>query len=127
MNKHTKATITRWKANRKLWIDALRSGKHKQTTGRLIDADGAMCCLGVLCVVAGMKPTNRSFDGTAEYAPGTAMNFIGLEHDTGLFYDDGDETKMLSALNDNGATFNEIADIIESEPNGLFLEREEAV
>lgn len=30
------------------WIAALRSGKYKQTRGRLQDGDG-FCCLGVLC------------------------------------------------------------------------------
>lgn len=38
---------------KKLWIEALRSGKYKQATGRLskIDDNGVtrMCCLGVLC------------------------------------------------------------------------------
>lgn len=39
---------------KKLWVEALRSGKYKQTKGRLQSADGnAYCCLGVLehCVM----------------------------------------------------------------------------
>jgi len=32
------------------WLEALRSGKYKQTTGYLRDDDG-FCCLGVLCDV----------------------------------------------------------------------------
>lgn len=38
---------------KKLWVEALRSGKYKQGTGRLsrVDDNGVtrMCCLGVLC------------------------------------------------------------------------------
>ena len=34
-----------------LWVQALRSGKYPQTTGRLHDNKG-FCCLGVLCDVA---------------------------------------------------------------------------
>jgi hypothetical protein len=35
------------------WVKALRSGKYEQTTETL-EADGAYCCLGVLCIVAGL-------------------------------------------------------------------------
>lgn len=31
------------------WIEALRSGKYKQTKEKLKARGGAMCCLGVLC------------------------------------------------------------------------------
>jgi len=39
------------KPNKKImkrWIKALRSGKYKQTSGKLQDTDG-FCCLGVAC------------------------------------------------------------------------------
>ena len=36
------------KANRELWVDALRSGKYTQTKRHLSDNDG-FCCLGVAC------------------------------------------------------------------------------
>lgn len=39
--KVSKKTITKW-------IDALRSGEYKQTTGELQD-DNGFCCLGVAC------------------------------------------------------------------------------
>lgn len=32
------------------WVKALRSGKYKQTTGRLQDGKG-YCCLGVACAI----------------------------------------------------------------------------
>jgi hypothetical protein len=34
------------------WIEALRSGKYRQTRQYLMD-DGGYCCLGVLCVIQG--------------------------------------------------------------------------
>jgi hypothetical protein len=49
-------TLRQQKANRKLWVKALRSGKYKQGTKVLRSADNAFCCLGVLCAVAGMRP-----------------------------------------------------------------------
>lgn len=37
------------------WVKALRSGKYRQAHGLLIDKQGALCCLGVLCRVAGLE------------------------------------------------------------------------
>lgn len=37
--------------NIRKWVDALRSGKYQQTTGKLSDGQ-AYCCLGVACEVA---------------------------------------------------------------------------
>ena len=58
-------------ALKKAWIEALRSRKYKQGENYLmIEANGKFqyCCLGVLCVVAGMKPKSvmygiHTFDG----------------------------------------------------------------
>jgi len=36
---------------KKLWIEALRSGKYEQGRGAL-NKDGKFCCLGVLCDLA---------------------------------------------------------------------------
>lgn len=46
--KISKAQIKR---NRKAWLEALRSGKFKQTKGKLRSRNGAYCCLGVACEV----------------------------------------------------------------------------
>ena len=37
------------------WIKALRSGKYRQTRGKLKSRNGAFCCLGVLCDIQGAK------------------------------------------------------------------------
>ena len=45
-----------WKNNRKIWIDALRSGLYKQGFSRLIqyyEGEPRYCALGVLCEVMG--------------------------------------------------------------------------
>lgn len=36
---------------KKRWLEALRSGEYRQTTGSLTDDEGAFCCLGVLCEI----------------------------------------------------------------------------
>jgi hypothetical protein len=34
---------------KKLWVEALRSGKYKQGRGKLRNESNEFCCLGVLC------------------------------------------------------------------------------
>ena len=41
---------------KRLWVEALRDGSRKQTTGKLYDGDGGYCCLGVLCEVSPTGP-----------------------------------------------------------------------
>ena len=115
-------TLEQQKANRKLWVEALRSGKYRQGKKVLRTANGEMCCLGVLADIAGCKWKRHDngwlADGEDNSAPSRAMAFVGLIGSEG-------ETEYgdpLSYLNDSGAPFSEIADIIESEPEGLFAE-----
>ncbi len=118
-------TLEQQKANRKLWVEALRSGKYRQTTGVLKDLAGGMCCLGVLCDVVGLAWTegdDRNYVAGTTYsavAPPEAMQFVGLTEETGAYRSGIDS---LAVKNDKGATFAQIADIIESEPKGLFEE-----
>lgn len=114
-------TLEQQKANRKLWVEALRSGKYEQGRGRLRRLDN-YCCLGVLADVAGCawskatdgrwKSERHTFD-----APALARDFVGLSQGEGSFGD-----TCLTGINDSGKSFSEIADIIESEPPGLFRE-----
>lgn len=116
------------KANRKLWTEALRSGRYRQTRHRLKARNGAMCCLGVLCELAGEEwewhrvvyTNSECSDSTAS---STAMRFVGLRYSDG-FFDKGEEgcvrALSLAQLNDEGKSFAEIAAVIESEPPGLF-------
>jgi hypothetical protein len=58
------------------WIVALRSGKYKQTRGKLrARAGGAMCCLGVACDVSGLGHWEAAQEGEKRaYVVGTDDN-----------------------------------------------------
>jgi hypothetical protein len=80
------------------WVDALRSGKYKQTQYRLKDRCG-YCCIGVGFLVATGKQPKR-MDSTAP-----AAKALGL----------GDEywPKLVDMNDFDGKNFSEIADYIE--------------
>jgi hypothetical protein len=103
------------------WLAALRSGEYKQGKSALKDGFGdenKYCCLGVLCEVAGVPydKTHRAFAFDSEYG--------GVVYRTG--YPDGGWSFAnglgnafahdCANMNDEqGLTFNEIADFIEKE------------
>ncbi len=119
--------------NAKKWVDALRSGKYKQTTQRLgleqRDGTKRYCCLGVACeIYADENPDSLvRWKGkelySREYNSGSLspeiVKWLGLDDDCGRYTNDRNGYS-LSRRNDHGASFEEIADIIESEPEGLF-------
>jgi hypothetical protein len=107
------------------WLAALRSGKYKQGHGAL-QVNDMYCCLGVLCAIspfadeAQMRP-----DGSVYYIetsesgyrqdqegilPRHIKDWAGLES-----RNPSASHSTLASLNDQGATFEEIADIIERE------------
>jgi hypothetical protein len=132
--------------NQKQWITALRSGLYTQGEGKLHSTDG-FCCLGVAakefltCDVKVTANVHGSFtqwkyNGEPDVAPDYVMNALGL-------YDSNGSTKAyrtqiestsptsdyiasdelgLTTMNDNGKTFDQIADIIEANPENYFLE-----
>jgi len=105
--------------NAKRLVAALRSGDYKQTRERLRDENG-FCCLGVACDL--FDPTKWDEDMTYERSsmtlPPNVQDFFGFTYENGAFHEDG--VDGLANRNDDGATFAEIADLIESEPPGLF-------
>ena len=127
-------------SNAQKWIKALRSGEFKQTKGTLTkveDGGNAHCCLGVACQiyqeeVGGLKVELSRHADCLQYN-GEACEYIGhlsvVKGWLGLQNSDGyyDEGSSLVAKNDSGKTFEEIADIIESEPQGLFKENQNAL
>ncbi len=119
--------------NAKRWVKALRSGEYQQTVKRLhriTDGVDSFCCLGIACKlyaedhdITTVIQANTFEDDAVAYAsyaailPHQVQYWLGLNDRAGGF---GYET--LADRNDRGATFVEIADIIESEPPGLFME-----
>lgn len=112
--------------NAKAWVAALRSGEFKQGSGALHTADGSYCCLGVACELHrrdhGGQWLYNSYLGKHGLLPYEVMQWLGLCTIDGQHHDqDGLGESSLDELNDRGGlTFDEIADIIEKEPKGLF-------
>lgn len=114
------------KAHRKAWIKALRSGNYKQGRSHLHQGDN-YCCLGVACELSGLGNWTVSAwgEGVLDYfgdhgmMPEPVMEWLGLRGKLGS-YGPPDKKLYLADHNDNGKTFAEIADIIESEPPGLL-------
>ena len=86
---------------KKFWIEALRSGKYRQIQHRLF-SDAGYCCLGVLCKIS-RKRIDEQFA-----LPVSVLRWAGL-HDNDPMLGDCSASRW----NDSGATFAEIADLIE--------------
>lgn len=129
--------------NAKKWVEALRSGEFKQGQLALceITEDGDnYCCLGVACQVAvdaGLPVTvterdlngrrRRTYDHERTALPTTVRDWLGLSTPGGAYHkhlaDTPGTAYSLMGHNDSDKfDFNQIADIIESEPKGLFGE-----
>lgn len=112
---------------RAAWVEALRSGEYKQGK-RYLANDGKYCCLGVACELAikdGVPIERGEESGRAFYAGDDATlafpirEWLGLDTSEGGYRRNGHDTS-LAKRNDDGATFEQIATIIESAPEGLF-------
>lgn len=119
----------------KMWVATLRSGEYQQGVGFLCQGDN-YCCLGVACdlYIKHVDPeypqedqenadgiTRHTYGGAAAILPHKVQVWLGLKELSGM-YGDGEES--LASLNDQGKTFAEIADLIESEPEGLFVAKD---
>jgi hypothetical protein len=119
----------------KEWVAALRSGKYKQGKNYLRRGN-KFCCLGVLCELAvkakvteatesGMGSSIIMYGQSSSVLPAKVKKWAGLVNESGVFKFKSNETALnsLAALNDSGKSFAEIADVIESKPDGLFAKR----
>lgn len=111
MTKPVEKTIEMKKSIATKWLKALRSGKIKQAEGTLIDADGSMCCLGVLeHICEGEVEQGREMP-SFKFLQRNKIKFINgngrVDTDPNL----GNDTA--SGLNDNGFTFKQIANRLE--------------
>ena len=133
--------------NSRKWVSALRSGEYSQDRSYL-RTDKGFCCLGVACDVYSKETGEGEWnevggmDKLHEYKynfnidvnpyvkglPSEVAYWLGLRTVRGSMYGiEGEygewlEPSSLAVRNDDGSTFSEIADIIESEPRGLFNE-----
>ena len=94
------------------WIEALRSGKYKQTRGKLKGRNGAFCCLGVLCDIQGGKwecaKNKYLLDGFYSSIPPKKLNAGIFNYAPLVDRNDGLE-------GGRAHSFSEIADYIEEE------------
>jgi hypothetical protein len=99
------------------WIAALRSGKYKQGQDGLKSGD-RFCCLGVLCEVMGIPEEHDEYEGEDAFLPISARDAAGIDSDGTLpvevEFKDSDRYSLVD-LNDAGADFNFIADVIEKQ------------
>jgi hypothetical protein len=121
------------------WVSALRSGKYIQATGALRNEDG-FCCLGVLCDVYDSdkwrepipredleeesdedfkwiyadEGDNYTYEQT-EVLPIHIARIARLEHQNPeVPFGVSKTMTQLAVINDSGASFAEIADLIET-------------
>lgn len=110
-----------------LWVQALRSGKYEQATGQLrtveydytgdeikIKRATGFCCLGVLCDLA-VKDGGPEWDNDSDFCRGIYSDDGEPPENFRKFMElDDDMVAHLIKMNDDdGATFDEIADEIE--------------
>jgi len=105
---------------KKLWIDALRSGKYEQTTGYLKTGD-KYCCLGVLCDLHAKEKDGAWYDNNycckSQTLPLEVVEWAGLEKNGTTVVVCNAEYCNLIGANDNGCTFTQIADLIQNKIN----------
>jgi hypothetical protein len=114
---------------KKLWVEALESGKYKQARETLYVKNTGFCCLGVLCDLHRkstkkkkyswnpLGSSNKHLYGITEAIdslPDVVMNWAGLEQSNPNITVNGMET-TLAQENDSGKTFKEIAKIIKKQ------------
>ena len=97
----------------KRWVAALRSGEYKQARHAL-KTDTGFCCLGVLCDLAAKdggsqwalrSPDYYTYMGNSGVLPPVFRRFLGR----------GVNENKLVRMNDEGTSFDIIADYIERE------------
>ncbi len=119
------------------WIKALRSGEYRQARGKLCKVNGkgnkSFCCLGVLTDIA-IKSGEvnggwRVYDNTMIYDTSFALlsrNIIkwagmtGVDTDGEIYYENCRVSPIvLATKNDKGASFKQIANIIDKYIEGV--------
>lgn len=115
--------------NARAWVAALRSGEYQQARGQLKKEHG-YCCLGVACEISKLGKWTNDREGYYQPKIGSGDNvmlpeavkeWLGMKTGSGTIIPYGHNfTKSLATENDNGKSFNEIADLIEKHQDILF-------
>lgn len=107
------------------WLNALRSDEYQQTAERLHDKNG-FCCLGVLCDLYGKEHSIEWEEiDPGQYTHKIFRNmYYSFLYKTGTLplqvrewaelFQDTLVVNRLAEMNDNGYTFEQIADVIET-------------
>lgn len=112
--------------NAKKWLVALRSGEYKQGRFDLRVGSNKFCCLGVLCDISGLGEwVKNAYLGCTGTLPTEVCNWAGLIASSPGFHGEGEcdawhRKTRLTALNDEGMGFDEIADVIEKYQDQIF-------
>ena len=126
---------------RDAWVKALRSDKFSQSKHVLQDSRG-FCCLGVACDIfaetLSLKVDKILYDGggfevfynyDSQVLPSVVQKHLGLISPEGLFKSPRREGahpgETLSSVNDEGATFEQIATMLEDYEDLLFVEKKD--
>ena len=122
------------KQHRQEWVAALRSGEYEQTQSLLRDENG-FCCMGVACDIYDSTKWNKVMAHTVEKGkfycynymdnttslPSELVRYFGISDWSANYFEKDGNCSSLIDENDAGMPFHEIADIIESEPEGLVV------
>ena len=114
--------------NQTRWIEALESGNYKQGRSYLHAIEGGYCCLGVGCSLflgpgelsygSDYEPPHEKWDGSSAFASDELVEILGLYGKDGRARDP--RLTPLSAMNDQGISFMEIAKKLRNTP-ALYL------
>ena len=95
---------------KKKWIEALRSNDYLQGKGYLCK-DNKYCCLGVACIIDGLPAINDpDIENIKAFEDQIMIPYYERYNSWGLKFTNID---ILTNMNDNNASFIEIADWIE--------------
>lgn len=108
----------------KAWVNDLRENADKQGSGSLKTADGGYCCIGRLAVVLRDRFPDVIQEHKIIVEERETSMFVGLEGNKSIFNFRPDMIDLVGLtttiqddavhLNDNGCSFSEIADWLES-------------
>lgn len=114
--------------HREAWVAALRSGEYSAAAGQLrvmaSPTGGGYCCLGVACDRYAEATGEGHWDGSefvtpgdrnVTYAPPVVLEYFGLTDQGRKSYEvkDTDSQHRYAEMNDQEASFEEIADAVE--------------